>query len=172
MEINYQHKDEIHKIDVEKNEDGFKIKYLDKTFDVIAEELKPGYFQMKLNNNIYRFFVSTEGEKRFVFINGDIFRINKLKVLPREAKKEGKDKGDLKSPISGKVIRVLVEVGENIKENQPLMIIEAMKMEHQVRAPFPGQVKKINFKEGQQVDVGELLMDVEGAEEGKQEDLS
>jgi biotin carboxyl carrier protein len=165
MELNYQHQDEIHKVDVEKNEEGFRIKYLDKAFDVVAEELKPGYFQMKLNNEIFRFFVSIEGDMRFVFINGDIFRINKLKLLPREGRKGKKAKGDLNSPISGKVIRVMVNEGDIVKDNQPLMIIEAMKMEHQVRAPYPGEVKKINFKEGQQVDVGELLMDVEASKE-------
>ena len=64
------------------------------------------------------------------------------------------------SPIPGTVSAILVAEGDTVAENQPLMILEAMKMETRVSAYVTGVVESINVKEGQQVKAGELLMNL------------
>jgi 3-methylcrotonyl-CoA carboxylase alpha subunit len=66
----------------------------------------------------------------------------------------------LESPMPGKVLQVLVAVGDSVEGEQPLVIIEAMKMEFMVRAPHNGVVKKISFSEGDQVAVGDILVEM------------
>lgn len=56
------------------------------------------------------------------------------------------------APMPGKIVKILVEEGQEIEEKQPMVIVEAMKMENQVNAAAAGTVKKINFKDGDQVD--------------------
>lgn len=62
------------------------------------------------------------------------------------------------APIPGTILKVLVSEGEEVSENQPLMIVEAMKMETRVSASASGTVESINVLEGQQVKAGELLI--------------
>jgi len=69
------------------------------------------------------------------------------------------DSGSLASPMPGAIIAVLVEAGQKVKQGEPLMILEAMKMEHTITAPYPGKVDNIRYQVGEQVQEGvELLV--------------
>lgn len=69
--------------------------------------------------------------------------------------------GDLSAPMPGKVFKVLVKVGDKVQASQTLLILEAMKMEHAIKAPKDGVVKKILFNEGDLVQGGMPLAVVE-----------
>ena len=64
--------------------------------------------------------------------------------------------------IPGTVIKINVKEGDEIKENQPLMVLEAMKMETNVLAPRDGVIHRIFVQEGNQVEAGELIAELEG----------
>ncbi len=64
-------------------------------------------------------------------------------------------------PMAGKVIAVLVNEGDQIEKGQGLVIVEAMKMENEVRSPIHAEVKEVKVKAGQAVVSGELLLIVE-----------
>lgn len=66
----------------------------------------------------------------------------------------------LYSPLPGKVIKISVKKGDQVKEGDELFRIEAMKMEHRICAPLNGTVKLINVKEGDSVTDGKLLGEV------------
>jgi 3-methylcrotonyl-CoA carboxylase alpha subunit len=66
--------------------------------------------------------------------------------------------GAFNAPMHGVVIKILVEPEENVGKDQPLLIMEAMKMEHTIRAPGEGAVAAIYFQEGDQVRGGEQLL--------------
>ena len=69
-----------------------------------------------------------------------------------------KDENSLESPMPGKVLQVLVASGDTVEEEQPLVIIEAMKMEFMVRAPHSGTVVQVHYAAGDQVAVGDILV--------------
>jgi propionyl-CoA carboxylase alpha chain len=71
--------------------------------------------------------------------------------------------GSLVAPMPGTVIRVGVAVGDEVKEGQPLLWLEAMKMEHTIAAPADGVVGELRVEAGQQVEVGAVLAIVEEA---------
>ena len=62
----------------------------------------------------------------------------------------------LVAPMPGKIVRVLVEVGQQVTAGQGLLVIEAMKMQNEVRSPKSGKVDKL-AREGQTVNAGEIL---------------
>ncbi|MDO4872976.1 MAG: acetyl-CoA carboxylase biotin carboxyl carrier protein subunit [Carnobacterium sp.] len=64
------------------------------------------------------------------------------------------------SPMPGNILRVLVNVGDTVSENQPLMILEAMKMENEIVAAKAGFVAGIHVKEGQVVNPGDALITI------------
>jgi 3-methylcrotonyl-CoA carboxylase alpha subunit len=69
--------------------------------------------------------------------------------------------GSLAAPMPGKVIALLVEAGARVEKGAPLLILEAMKMEHTISAPADGVVKAIHFAAGEQVPEGAELLTLE-----------
>jgi propionyl-CoA carboxylase alpha chain len=69
--------------------------------------------------------------------------------------------GSLLAPMPGTVVSVAVEKGQQVEAGQPVLVLEAMKMQHTVRAPGPGTVTEIDVEPGAQVAAGEVLAVVE-----------
>ena len=65
------------------------------------------------------------------------------------------------SPVAGSVWKMLVKPGDEIKENQPLVILESMKMEIEIIAPHAGTVYAVNRSEGSQINAGQPLIILE-----------
>jgi biotin carboxyl carrier protein len=65
------------------------------------------------------------------------------------------------APMPGKVVRVLVAPGDEVKARQGLVVVEAMKMENELRAARDGRVRDVAVKEGQSVDAGAVLLTLE-----------
>ena len=75
----------------------------------------------------------------------------------------GEIAGSLAAPMPGKVLQVLVQPGAQVVKGTPLLILEAMKMEHTITAPRDGRIKKILFSAGEQVSEGAQLLELEAA---------
>jgi biotin carboxyl carrier protein len=69
--------------------------------------------------------------------------------------------GTLTAPMPGLVVQVLVEEGAEVEEGQPLLVIESMKMQMQMRSPLAGRVACLPVAPGQQVNKGQVLAQVE-----------
>ena len=71
--------------------------------------------------------------------------------------------GGLTAPMNGSIVRVLVEVGQTVEAGTQLVVLEAMKMEHSIRAPHAGVVKALYCQEGEMVGEGSALVELEAA---------
>jgi biotin carboxyl carrier protein len=67
----------------------------------------------------------------------------------------------IKAPMPGLILEISVEVGQTVKENDPLLILEAMKMENSFLSPRDGVIKSIAVEKGHAVDKGQLLIEFE-----------
>ena len=67
----------------------------------------------------------------------------------------------VKAPIAGVIITVLVQEGEKVEKGQPVLILEAIKMEHEIVAPHDGTIQRILVKNGQAVKAGEELVQLD-----------
>ncbi len=61
------------------------------------------------------------------------------------------------APMPGKVIRLLVNIGDEVEAGQGLVVIEAMKMQNEIRSPKKGKVERLQAREGQPVNAGDIL---------------
>ena len=78
---------------------------------------------------------------------------------------EGHDRhGGLTAPMPGRIVAVLVEAGDSVARGAPLVVMEAMKMEHTVTAPVPGTVGRVDCAAGEQVKEGMELLTLEPAQ--------
>lgn len=73
----------------------------------------------------------------------------------------GSNEKNISSPMPGKVVKILVSEGDPIKKGETAVIISAMKMESEYKAPKDGLVKKINIKEGDTVEGNQILIELE-----------
>lgn len=69
--------------------------------------------------------------------------------------------GRVKAPIPGLISRIRVGVGETVETGQPLLTLEAMKMQNEIRAPFSGVVRALPVNEGQVVSRAQVLIEIE-----------
>jgi biotin carboxyl carrier protein len=72
--------------------------------------------------------------------------------------------GVIKAPMPGSVVKVLVSLGDEVSAGQSLVIVEAMKMENEVRSPVGGVVKTVNVAAGDSVGTTEVMVEVEPAD--------
>jgi 3-methylcrotonyl-CoA carboxylase alpha subunit len=68
--------------------------------------------------------------------------------------------GHLRAPMPGTIISVLVKVGDTVSAGQPLLVMEAMKMEHTIKAPSAGKVAQVHYQAGEQVKEGAELVEI------------
>lgn len=78
-----------------------------------------------------------------------------------KTKKKTQHAGSLVSPMPGKIFKILKEKGSSVKKGDAILILEAMKMEHSIRADKDGTVKNIFFKMGELVQGGVVLAEVD-----------
>ena len=163
MFINYEYNNNVYNITVERRDDQFFITYDNNEYTVSATELKPGQLSIHLGDRVIKSIISPGEEDKFVFIDGSIFKVKRIELTGR--KKTEKREGDLHSPISGTVVSCKVKEGAKVKKDDVILIIEAMKMEYLIRAPYTGVVKKTYFKEKDQIEIGQLTAEIEKEEE-------
>ncbi len=89
----------------------------------------------------------------------------RIKLDDPSAKAADRDAGDgrLAAPMPGTVVQVLVKAGDAVTAGQPLVVVEAMKMEHTIKAPADGTVAEVHFRVGDQVSEGADLLAFEAA---------
>lgn len=141
---------EISKLDsVSTSEDKFHVIDNNQSYktEIITKNFNQKSYQVKVNNNTYN-----------VNIN------NSLDDLIKEMGFEvgaAKKVNDIKAPMPGLLLEVNVKVGQEVKENDPLLILEAMKMENILTSPRDGIIKTISANKGDAVDKNQLLIEFE-----------
>jgi biotin carboxyl carrier protein len=83
--------------------------------------------------------------------------------LQKEGRVKGKgnDVGKMVSPMPGQILKVMAKVGDQVKAGDGLLIMEAMKMEHTIKANCDGKISKVYFKEGDKIDGDVKLVELE-----------
>lgn len=87
--------------------------------------------------------------------------LEQAKTAPRATVKAATGAGSVTAIMPGKVIRVLVNVGDAVTEGQVVCILEAMKMENELKAPKAGTVRAIHVQPGSDVEMGAALAEIE-----------
>jgi len=159
MFINYEHENHVYNVSVERRDTKFFITYDNNEYTVDVEEPKPGQLKIALGDRVIKCVISEGQDKKFVFLDGNVFDVKRVELTGR--KQSQKKEEDLNSPISGTVVQIPVKPSQKVKKDDVIMVIEAMKMEYLIRAPYDGTVKKIHFKEKEQIEIGQLTAELE-----------
>jgi 3-methylcrotonyl-CoA carboxylase alpha subunit len=150
---------ERHSAIVHFSDAGLRIAMAGREYALEGERLADGRLLVRLDGRATKARAVRDGRDWHVFADGAVRRL----ALHDEF--EGLDvdaaSGSLAAPMPGKVIAVMVKLGDKVAKGAPLLILEAMKMEHTIAAPADGVVKEIHFAAGEQVPEGAELLRLE-----------
>jgi acetyl/propionyl-CoA carboxylase alpha subunit len=96
------------------------------------------------------------GDVWWVHLDGHTFCIEKTEA----GSADGDSEGSMTAPMPGKILEVKVADGQTVEAGELLLVMEAMKMEHRIVAPTDGVVTKVNFSMGDQVQQGDVLVEM------------
>jgi biotin carboxyl carrier protein len=132
--------------------------------EVDARQLRPGTWSLIIDGRAY--LVDLDKRKQGVALSARlaetvaVIEDARRKRLSKAAHREGLGSAgeELRAPIAGKVVKVLVEVGATVAAGHGVIVLEAMKMENELVAERGGTVTAIHKQAGQPVDTGDLLV--------------
>jgi len=151
----------IHELDVNRKGDVLSLKYNELSLDLTVNELPNAGYIIQQDERIVRCHAVRVKDEIFIHFDGktwnfkDVTRDNVV-----EGSTGGEDDNRVLAPMPGSVIKLLVNKGDEVKRDQPLVIVEAMKMENEVRALMNGIVDKVHVEAGQQVGFGEIMIEL------------
>ncbi len=116
----------------------------------------PGALDVTFADQRLRPSMARRGDTLVLWLSGQAWPVRQR--YPAEAAAAASAPGSLASPLPGQVIAVHVAEGDRVTAGQPLVVVEAMKMEHVIRAPHDGCIRALNFAPGARVDEGEALL--------------
>ena len=130
--------------------------------DADAIEIAPGIFSILLNGESHEVRVAPNPDGSLTIQDGPHeFKVEVADPRSWRGRKHGavevEGRQQIVAPMPGKVIRLLVKPGDKVEAGQGLLVVEAMKMQNEVKSPKTGTVEKLLAKESQPVNAGDIL---------------
>lgn len=165
MEFEFLIDNALHKISLEKKEDIFIVSDGEKTYEADIRFISPNIISIIIEGRSYRVYFARDREKRFLSLEGHQFIVQEPlesgEGLQKDEVRSREDELMVKAPMPGKVIKIDVSEKEEVRKNQTLAVVEAMKMENEIKSTIEGYVKKIFVSAGDLVDSEKPLIELE-----------
>jgi acetyl/propionyl-CoA carboxylase alpha subunit len=139
----------------------------DRACDLDVREIVPGTYSVLLDGRSYLVDVDKQGGDFVVQLRGYTALVGladaRRKLLRQAAAARGHAEGPylVRSPMPGKLVKLLVKAGDTVTAQTGVAVVEAMKMENELRAGRDGTVKKVRAQEGQALESGQELIEIE-----------
>lgn len=163
QQFTFEFDDQKQTIDLTPQGEGWTATLNDKHYLVKGKIINNGAMQLNIDGRQIKCSVSTYSGVLHAFYEGISYQLQPLYNLDKGTEAESGE-GDLVSPMPGKIIDILVAAGDQVEKGTPLLIMEAMKMEHTLTAPSDGIVKAFIHNVGEQVTDGVELIQFEPSE--------
>jgi biotin carboxyl carrier protein len=162
MKLQAELNSEKHEIEIKRDGEKVSAKVDDREYELEASEIEPNVYLFKYSNQIFQTYVAPNGmvnlgNHQFEISITDPKRLRGSNATG--ANTEGTS--EIKTAMPGKLVRILTEVGAEIKQGDSVLVVEAMKMQNEMKAPKDGVVKEIRFAEGATVNAGDVLAIIE-----------
>ena len=163
MQYEFQYAGNTYAVDMEQKGDLFKIAIDDRTYEVQAQSLAPGLLSMIIEGRSVLAHTARDDRGRIVCMGGVSYHLDDLCDEEGAAGAGSAQGGDgiIATPMPGKIVAVHVKEGDAVEKQQPLIVVEAMKMQNDILSDVKGTVKKVHFSAGEQASFGDPLIEIE-----------
>lgn len=152
-------------VDIDEKQSSAVIDGEEVSYQIISKE--NGRFLLKSGTKMYRIDNITTENKHVIFSINGTFLTAKVKddqdlLLERLGFKADLEAsiGSLKAPMPGKILEILVKPGDSVSLGDPVLILEAMKMENELKAPADGVLESLHAAAGDNVEKNQLLLEI------------
>ena len=154
--------DGIHDLEIVRERDGGYAAHVDgREHRIEIEELGRDAIRFRINGVMESARFLRDRDRLYIQYRGGTLAVRDLtRSAPALAASTGSD-GKVRAAMNGRVVAVLVKQGERVEAGQPVMTLEAMKMEHVHAAPIAGTISAIDVVEGEQVTTGKIVAEIE-----------
>jgi len=156
---------EICDVEVRIDDGGTYARVGDREYELEVSEPEPGVYMMKRDGRITEVATAVQDDHVEVTIRGE--RTDVRLIDPKQLRGSGREsiQGDglieIKTAMPGKIVRVLARAGMNVAKGDGIVVVEAMKMQNEMRSPKDGVVKEIRVAEADTVNAGHVLAVIE-----------
>jgi biotin carboxyl carrier protein len=159
VDVHYQAGTEIITLHIEPQAGGYRVTIGARIYDVQIDQTRAPEIVLTINGQRLTAYVAGDQTARYVSLNGDVFELKKPEMRrTRRQRHQGED--NLTASMPGQITQVLVNAGDSVQRGQPLIVLEAMKMEIKIAAPHDGRVVRVLVEPGQVVDRGQGLIEM------------
>jgi biotin carboxyl carrier protein len=149
-------------VELERDADGWRISVDGTLLDADATEIAPNIFSVVLNGQSHEIRVAPQPDGTLTLQTSNHeftaeFTDPRAWRGRRHGAIEAAGRQQILAPMPGKVVRLLVQPGEKVQAGQGVLVVEAMKMQNEVRSPKTGSVERLLVQEGQPVNAGQVL---------------
>lgn len=157
--------EKTYRVELTRNGERWSCRLGDREFPLDAVSVQDGMLSLLLNGKSYEVKQETVGQEAGVVVGHERFSVSVQDPRSfRSRRRAGVNEQGVKkitAPMPGKIVRILAGVGATVEAGQSVIVIEAMKMQNELKAPKNGVMKKINVAEGAAVEAGQTLAEVE-----------
>jgi biotin carboxyl carrier protein len=156
------HGEKKHVIELEREAAGWRVILDGQPLAIDAVEIAPHILSILLDGQSFEISVTLAPDGKLKLQNGS-HEFTAEVIDPRgwsgrrHGNVEAEGRQQIVAPMPGKVVRLLVKAGDRVEAGQGLLVVEAMKMQNEIRSPKSGIVERVLAKEGQPVTAGEAL---------------
>jgi biotin carboxyl carrier protein len=138
---------------VKVNGNDYDIKIIGQNVIVNGKQITAKFDEDQITIEGKKFYLDymEDSDPSLVIVNGMAYIVSKNSDLTVSMK-------ELRAPISGRIVEVLVKAGDDIKKGQQMVVLEAMKMQNHIYSPATAKISELRVKEGQTVKTGEILV--------------
>jgi biotin carboxyl carrier protein len=163
MDISFVYNRKEFKLNLKEAQSGhLSITINKKKYDVSVEFFTGEEMLLKIGSRVYDVIVNQNSNSYNVCMKGKSIRVDKTSLFQTVRNSIGNTKKiDVKTSMPGRVVERLLREGDRVKENDPVLVLEAMKMQNEIKSPRKGRIRSIYPKAGDSVEAGAVLFTIE-----------
>jgi biotin carboxyl carrier protein len=159
-EYRYQVGSEIYTVRIERIGDHYAITIGDKTYAVAVDRLSSAELTFNPDGRPRSAHIASDKQNIYVAFNAEVYTLPRPDTTKAKRRATSASENSLSASMPGQVVRILVNEGDQVARGQPLILLEAMKMEIRIIAPHDGQIVRVLCSTGQIVERGQALLEL------------
>lgn len=162
MKLNAELSGAKYELDIRRDGDKVFARVDDREYQLEASEVEPDVYLLKSGGRIHEVYVAPNGIVNIGNFQLDVKITDPKRLRGAGATEDGPEGiAEIKTQMPGKLVRVLLKVGDEVKHGEGVVVVEAMKMQNEMKSPKDGIVKEIRFEEGATVNANDVLAVIE-----------
>ncbi len=158
-----------HAILIQPEKTGYRTTIGEAVASVEIVRIENGQFTLRVNGHQQRVTVIEAGNDHWwAHTLSGTYHLRWQNPLPLPIERAASE-GSLRAPMTGQIVKIMVETGQEVKKGALLLILEAMKMEHRIEAPYDGTVEALRYQVGNVVQADEILLALQPSSAAKSE---